>query len=35
MLEANTVMGKNSSMKKLGISGWLTGITSFLSFFDL
>ncbi|KAA9041454.1 helix-turn-helix domain-containing protein [Ginsengibacter hankyongi] len=35
MLEANTVIGKNSLMKKFGISGWLTSITSFLSFFDL
>ena len=34
MLEANTVIGENSLMKKLGISGWLTGFTSFLSFFD-
>ena len=34
MLEANTVIGENSLMKKLGVSGWLTGFASFLSFFD-
>lgn len=34
MLEANTVIGKTSLMKRLGISGWITRITSFLSFFD-
>ena len=34
MLKANTVIGENSVMKKLGVSGWLTGFTSFLSFFD-